>query len=101
MSSVELLKTAGLLGVLVLFGGGYGVLYAVGRLRRQRLWLRGGFACYAVQVLIAAVLVATSPLALGWKALIVFSVLAYLAIPPVTWRYLERTHHDEGEAYDS
>lgn len=101
MSSLELLKTAALLGMLVLFGGGYGVLYAVGRLRGDRRWLGGGYACYGVQVLIAAVVVITTPLAVGWKSLIVFSVLAYLAIPPVTWRYLERTHHDEGEVYDS
>jgi len=41
------------------------------------------------------VLVAFTPLHLGWKALIAASCALYLIIPPVTWRYLLRLHRTE------
>jgi hypothetical protein len=42
---------------------------------------------------VAITIVYWAPLGLGWKALLIASSLAMLAIPPFTWRYLEHTHH--------
>jgi hypothetical protein len=36
-----------------------------------------------------------TPLEIVWKGLIVASSVAFFAIPPITWRYLERTHETE------
>jgi ABC-type Na+ efflux pump permease subunit len=96
VTPLAVIATALLLGVFVLAGGGYGVLYGAGRMRRSRRLLSGGYACYGAQVLVVAVILAVTPLALGWKALVVLSALAYAFIPPVTWRYLERLHASEG-----
>ena len=46
----------------------------------------------AIGVVIGAVFYLSS---LGWKGLIVASSVAFLAIPPITWRYLQRTHETE------
>jgi hypothetical protein len=43
-----------------------------------------------------ATILLTTPLDPAWKLLIAVSALAYLGIPPLTWRYLQRTHRDEG-----
>jgi hypothetical protein len=89
---LNLLETALLLGLFVLLAGCYGLLYGVGKLARRRVFLRAGFACYGSQCAIALVVVAATPLAPAWKAVIVASTVAYLGIPPVTWRYLTRVH---------
>ena len=47
---------------------------------------------------LAAAIVALTPLHYGWKALVVASAAAYLAIPPITWRYLTRLHRGENDA---
>ena len=41
---------------------------------------------------VAAAIAAFTPLEFGWKVLVVASCIAYLPIPPVTWRYLENLH---------
>ncbi len=92
MSPAALIVTALLLGLFVLTGGGYGLLYCAGRLRHSRRLLASGYVCYGLQVLIVAVILAATPLTAGWKALVVLSGAAYAAIPPVTWRYLDRLH---------
>jgi len=37
-----------------------------------------------------------APIDPPWKLLMAVSALAYLFIPPVTWRYLQSTHREEG-----
>ncbi|HLI10021.1 MAG TPA: hypothetical protein VKY65_00350 [Alphaproteobacteria bacterium] len=92
MIGVELLETALLLGLFVLLAGAYGILYGAGKLSQRRAILHAGFACYGIQCALALVVIAFTPLAMFWKAFIAASTLAYLGIPPVTWRFLGRMH---------
>lgn len=96
MSPAVLLLTSLLLGFMVLAAGAYALLYGAARIKNSRaLLISAGFA-YAALALDAVALVLASPLAPPWKLLIAASALAYLRIPPVTWRYLQRTHREEG-----
>ncbi len=92
MIELELLKTALLLGGLILLAGCYGILYGIGRLAGRPTIQLAGFACYALQCLIALAVVALSPLTGPWKLVVVVGTLGFLVIPPVTWRFVERTH---------
>jgi hypothetical protein len=96
MSASAFLATSLLLGAFVLCAGLYGLLYGAARLNQSIGLLRAaGLAC-SMLCLIAAAVVVTTPLAPAWKALIAASALVYCVIPPVTWRYLQRTHRDHG-----
>jgi hypothetical protein len=98
MKPPELLETAVLLGLFVLLGGGYGVLYGLGRLRRRNDLVVAGFASYALQCVVAAVVLWLTPLLLWWKVFVGLSCAAYVAIPPVVWRYLTTLHRLEERA---
>jgi hypothetical protein len=50
---------------------------------------------YGLHGLAALAVLAWTPLEIGWKGLIVASSVAFFAIPPITWRYLQRTHETE------
>ena len=88
----EMVLTSLALGGFVLLAGCYGLLYCVGRLRVSRPLIYGAYAAYAAQLAVALGVVALSSLGGWWKLLIAASALAYLPIPPVTWRYLEDLH---------
>ncbi len=96
MSPEQLLETAALLGVFVLLAGGYGALYGLGQLRAQPALIVAGFATYVVQCGTMAVLLLDTPLLGWWKAFLAVSCALYLAIPPLTWRYLNRLHNEPG-----
>ncbi|WHZ11363.1 MAG: hypothetical protein OJF60_001802 [Burkholderiaceae bacterium] len=95
MTPDALITTTVLMGLLVLAGGAWAVLYCVGRMRARGALVRAGIASYGVALALALVIAVVSPLDFGWKLLIVASALAYAAIPPITLRYLERMHSDE------
>jgi hypothetical protein len=96
MSASALLLTSVSLGFMVLAAGAYALLYGAARLKDSRsLLILAGFA-YGALALDAGAVVLATPLTPAWKLLIAASALAYLRIPPVTWRHLQRTHHDEG-----
>ena len=96
MTPYAFLATSGLLGLFVLAAGAYGVLYAAGRLQESRRLISAAFVAYAVLGAIVAGIFMATPLGIGWKLLIGLSALVYYAIPPVTWRHLQRTHRDHG-----
>lgn len=96
MTASALLPTAILLGLFVLCAGCYGLVYAFGKLRGNRAIVRSSLGFYGAQGLVTALLMALTPLAPGWKLFLFLSFLAYAAIPPLTWRQLERTHADLG-----
>jgi hypothetical protein len=91
----NLIATGVLLGLFVLAGGGYGILYETAMLRSSLRLGRTGYACYAAQLLIALAICLSSPLNLVWKVFIVGSGVAYGFIPPVVWRLLEAMHRSE------
>jgi hypothetical protein len=93
---LELLKTALLLGGIIFFGGCYGILYGIGKLANWRAMQLAAFACYGLQCVIALAVVALSPLTTPWKLVIVIGTLGFFGIPPITWRFVERTHEAEG-----
>lgn len=92
MTPAALIYTAAMLGFFVLANGGYGGLYSAGRLRSSRRLIRAAWACYVVAALLALAICVLTPLAPLWKAFVLMSGLAYAAIPPLTWRYLENLH---------
>jgi len=94
MTAAQMLGTSLLLALFVLLAGCYGVLYCLARLRVSRRIGRAAATAYALQGLTAALL-AFSPLDFWWKALLLASFVAYLPIPPLTWRLLENLHEPE------
>jgi hypothetical protein len=95
MNKIGILQTALLLGAYVALAGSYGLVYAMARLQEASLLYRISFILYGLHGLTAIVVVAWTPLQVGWKGLIVVSSAAFLAIPPVTWRFLQRTHETQ------
>jgi hypothetical protein len=96
MSPEVFLLTSAALGLMVLAAGAYGLIYGVARFSGSRVLLITAGVAYAVLALDAGGIVVATPLAPAWKLLIAVSALAYLGIPPITWRYLQRTHGEEG-----
>jgi hypothetical protein len=92
MTAFALISTAVALGLIVLCGGAYGVLYGAGSLHSSRRLLRAGYAFYAVQMLLVLVVCLAAPLAVVWKGFLVLSGMAYGLIPPITWRLLQALH---------
>jgi hypothetical protein len=92
MNALATLETGLLLGLYTMLAGIWGVLYALARLRR--LSVSGGLAAaaYGLHGVAALIILLCTPLGLGWKCLVVGSSLAFLALPPITWRFLEHSH---------
>lgn len=95
MNEISLLQSALLLGLYVALAGSYGFMYTIARLQDALIVLRLAFVLYGLQGLTAIAIVVWTPLQIGWKGLIVASSAGFLAIPPLTWRLLERTHETE------
>jgi hypothetical protein len=97
MTYTSLFATSVALGLLVLSGGAYGVLYALGVARSSPSLVRASYACYAGQLLLVVAVCLGSPLAALWKLFLAVSGVAYGFIPPVTWRLLETLHHNQAQ----
>ena len=95
MTKLSLLETALLLGLYVVLAGSYGLVYAIARLWDVLILRRVSMILYGLHGLAALAVLAWTPLEIGWKGLIVASSVAFFAIPPITWRYLQRTHETE------
>lgn len=96
MTPESLLATAAMLGLFALAGGAYGGLYSIGRLAARPALVLAGCACWVAAFALALAIALATPLDFGWKLLILASAIIYAAIPPMTWRYLARTHTGEG-----
>lgn len=101
MTPRAMLATALALGAFVAAAGAYGILYCAARLWHRRALKTASEASCSAMIAIAAAIVAFTPLHLGWKILIAASCAAYVAIPPVTWRYLNRLHRGERTSHDA
>lgn len=97
MRPEALIETTLLMGVLVAAGGAYGTLYSVGRLFQRPALIRGGVACWVVAALCAVAMAVFTPLAPGWKLLMLASAVVYAFVPPMTWRYLHQMHVAGGD----
>lgn len=96
MTPAALIGTAVLLGLFALSAGAYAGLYGIGRLRGRAALVHAGRACWALAFALAVAIAIATPLDAGWKLLILASAIVYAVIPPAVWRYLERTHVEEG-----
>jgi hypothetical protein len=97
MTQLDVLETGLLLGLYAFLAGAWGLLYAVARLCEAAVFRRAAGAAYALHILAALTAILWTPLALGWKCLIAAGSTVFLAIPPLTWRFLEHTH-DHGRS---
>jgi len=95
VTPVALIETSLLMGLFVVAGGAYGILYAFGRLHSRPNLVLGGRICCALAFGCAVAITVLTPLDVAWKLLIFVSALVYVVIPPVTWRHLEREHIQE------
>ena len=95
MNEISLLQTALLLGLYVALAGSYGLVYAIARLNEGSILHPLSFIVYGLHGLTAIAIIVWTPLHAGWKGLIVASSAAFLVIPPITWRFLQRTHETE------
>jgi hypothetical protein len=95
MSTPDLLQTGLLLGVYVALAGLYGLVYAIARLGILPLLRSAPPLAGALHGVTGAAIVLWTPLQAGWKGLIVASGAAVIAIPPLTWRLLQRSHETE------
>jgi hypothetical protein len=93
-----MVETALMLGALVIAAGAYGLLYCAARLYGRPILRAASRACCVALAALAAAIVALTPLHYGWKALVVASAAAYIAIPPFTWRHLTRLHQGDNDA---
>jgi len=100
MIALATLETGLLLGLYAMLAGIWGVLYALARLRGMSVVRRSAAAAYGLHAVGALTIVFWTPLGLGWKCLIVGTSLVVLALPPMTWRFLEHTHRNEGSKHD-
>jgi hypothetical protein len=98
MSPHAMVASALMLGALVVAAGAYGLLYCAARLYGSPTLAVASRASGVALVALAAAIVALTPLHFGWKALVAASAVAYLAIPPLTWRYLTRLHRGGNDA---
>jgi len=95
MIRLSLLETALLLGAYVALAGCYGLVYAIARLQDSAILRRAAAIVYVLHGITAITIVLWTPLEVVWKGLIVASSVAFFAIPPITWRHLQRTHESE------
>ena len=94
MNALATLETGLLLGLYALLAGIWGVLFALAQLRERSIFRQSAAVAYGLHAVAALAIVLWTPLGLGWKCLIVGSSLAFLALPPMTWRFLHHTHRD-------
>ena len=100
MSALATLETGLLLGLYALLAGVWGVLWALAQFSKTPRVGRSAAATYGLHALAALTIILWTPLAFGWKCLIVGTSLAFLVIPPITWRLLQFTHDKESSADD-
>jgi hypothetical protein len=94
MNALAILGTSLLLGLYALLAGIWGVLWALSQLVKGRMYGRLAIAAYLLHALAALTIILSTPLGSGWKSLIVVSSFAFLAIPPMTWRFLRHSHQN-------
>ena len=94
MNALATLETGLLLGLYALLAGMWGVLFALAQLREMSIFRQSAAVAYGLHAITALAIVWWTPLGLGWKCLIAGSSLVFLALPPMTWRFLQHTHRD-------
>ena len=92
MTPGAMVATALLLGAFVAMAGAYGLLYCAARLSDKGVLRTATHFSGVALCIVAAATIIFTPLHPWWKVLVAASCGIYLAIPPVTWRYLNGLH---------
>lgn len=101
MTPEALITSALLLGAFVVLAGVYGLLYSLAILLERPPLKVAGYFFYLGHFMVMLTIVFATPLGAWWKVLVAASSIAYLAIPPIIWRYLTQIHRDEERPHDS
>ena len=78
--------------LMVLFAGTYAILYAMGRFSGLPLLVRISYFFAIFQFFAGLGMVFSPYLDILWRAIILFSIFAYLFIPPVMWKVVVEMH---------
>lgn len=94
MNGVDLLLGAVAGAMIVISGGLYALLLALGRLRRSRRLETFSSFAYLVLALFAFVLAEALALERAWYVVIAVMLVGYLLAPRMIWRLTQSTHAD-------
>ena len=100
MSALATLAAGLLLGLYVVLAGIWAVLWALAQFRQTAILWHSAAAAYGLHILATLAIILGTPLGFGWKCLIIGCSLVFLAIPPMTWSFLHRTHENERSEHD-
>ncbi len=78
--------------LMVLFAGTYAILYAMGRFSRLPFLVKTSYAFAVLQFLAGLGMAFSNYLDALWRGIILFSVFAYLFIPPIMWKIVVAMH---------
>ncbi|GBC88430.1 hypothetical protein HRbin13_00553 [bacterium HR13] len=78
--------------LMVLFACFYAILYALGRVSHLPSLQRLSYGFGVLEFLSGLGMVASDYLDTFWRVLILFSIIAYLFIPPIMWRVVVAFH---------
>jgi apolipoprotein N-acyltransferase len=94
MNGIDLMVSTGAGAMVVVSGGLYALLLALGRLREsKRLEVLSGFAYFVLAVFVF-VLAQSLEIGGAWYAVIAVMLIGYLVAPRVIWRLTAATHTD-------
>ncbi len=79
-------------GSIVMFGAGYALLHALGRLRGSGLLIGASLACYGGLAAAVAALTLVLELAGWWLGLSLALLVGYFAVPRFIWRLSTAVH---------
>lgn len=83
--------------LIILFGASYALLFALSRMRGQRLMMIGAYLSYGLLALSVAVLARTLNLEGFWQSITAVMLLGYFIAPRLIWHLCAGTHppHDD------
>lgn len=97
VASGDLLWAALAGAAVILFGGGYALLFALARLRRRRALFLACGLCYIGLAIATLVLANVLNLSGAWASIVVVMLIGYLVAPHGIWWLCIGTHtHDSG-----
>jgi uncharacterized membrane protein YfcA len=95
MSATNLLLSTASGALIVISGGLYALLLALGRLRRSRAMRLGAAAAYAAMAGFVFLLAAQLSLYRAWYLVVLVVLAGYLLAPKAIWHLTEATHRSE------
>ena len=92
MNETDLFRSAISGALIVISGGLYALLLALGRLQQSHWYRRGAALAYLVLVVCSFVLAASLGFSRAWYAVIIVMLVGYLLAPRAIWHLTHATH---------